>query len=298
MIDSNFTGKVPDPRIHKNELPGSGVFIVDSTDETFFDDVREELRGKDEVFQKDVTPLLPCSVFVKNTSDKDILAYKLNWQLNMNDGTVVNYPRSCFTPGPLTGSPRSDIYDNASETIKRNSKRFFTMIALASAGGGGIGAMRIDPGDVEKFRKAGATGNMAAFFVSKIIEQLDSSDDITISIENALFDDGQFVGRSDDADFIRHKAYIVAKHDLLQTIKSDIEENRSPVSEVLTRVVNITDEDIPLRTLHPGYTWFYNYFRKHHAEEIKRARKAIGDDEKTVRMFLKFLDQEWIIPYK
>ena len=192
---------------------------------------------------------------MKNTSNKDVLAYKLNWELKMSDGRVVNYPRTYFSPDYLMGVPRSDLYDRMMGSIKKNSRRFFTMIPTpleTDGGSSGVLSTTIQPEEIERFQEAGRKGDITPF-IARITEQANQATDITVSIENILFDNGEFVGPSDDEEFIKLKAFVAAKHDLLKTIKADVEDNRHSVGEVLTKVASIADQEVPMPSPHGSF---------------------------------------------
>lgn len=305
MFNWDFSTQGANARTHKNELPEHGLFIVSSTDATYENDVNEWLGDKNQAFQQVAKTLKPFSVFVKNTSDRDVLAYKLNWELKMSDGRLVNYPRTYFAPDYLMGVPRSDLYDSAMKSIKKGGKRFFTMIPTpfetndgsGSAGSGsGAFAVRIQNDEVERFQAAGRTADITPIIV-KLSEQLNQATDITVSIEGVLFDDGSFVGPSVQ-EFTRLKASITAKHDLLIEMRVAVKDDKTPLDEVLNEVVSITDQETQLPTPNSDFAAYYNYFRKLQAEEVKSARKAIGDDAKTISMFLESLNRNWIIPFE
>jgi hypothetical protein len=300
MFNRDFSTEGANPRIHKKELPDHGLLIINSTDATYENDVNEWLQGEDEAFHGLATTLKPFSVLVKNTNNKDILAYKLNWELKMSDGTVVNYPRTRFSPDYLTGTPRSDLYDRWMDSIKKNSKRFFTMIPTpleTQAGTSGTFATRIEPEEVDRFQVAPWSNDMNPF-VSKITEQLHKSTDVTVTIESVLFDDGEFVGPAGDQQFIKLKASVTAKHDLLKEIKTAVKENNVPLSIVFDKVASIAQQEIPIPTPGARFGAYYNFFRRLQAQEIMSSRQAFGDDTKTIGIFLKRLDHKWIIPYE
>jgi len=137
MFDRNFSAEGATPQIHKRELPEHNLFIVSSSDETYENDLKELLRGKNTAFQENAKNLEPLSVFVKNTGDRDVLAYKLNWEVKMADGSVINQPRTYFAPAYLMGFAHSDLYDRSTRIIKKGSKRFFTMIPTPLEGDSG-----------------------------------------------------------------------------------------------------------------------------------------------------------------
>lgn len=303
MFEHEFNAHASNPRIHKNEFPEYGVLIVNSMDATYENDVRESLRDKIDAFQEVAATLRPFSVFVKNTSNKDILAYKLNWELKMSDGRVINYPRTYFSPAYLMGVPRSDLYDSMMESIKKNSKRFFTVIKtpFETDGGGGSGsgviAMKIEKSEVERFQEASRTNDVNPF-ISKVTEQLNQATDITVSVESVLFDDGSFVGPSGDEEFVKLKASITAKHDLLKTISGSVNRERIQLDEVFTLVARIADQDVPVPTPGSAFGVYYNFFRKLQAQEIMSSRRAVGNDTKAISIFLHRLDHKWIIPFE
>lgn len=305
MFNRNFSAEGANPRIHKKDLSEHGLLIVNSTDSTYEIGVDEWLNYKREDFRRVARTLKPFSVFIKNTTNKDIIAYKLNWELKMSDGRVVNYPRTYFATTYLMGVPRSALLDSAMESVKKGSKRFFTMIPTpfetsdgSGSGGSGSGAFatRIQNDEVEKLQAAGRTRDITPI-IAKLSEQLNLATDITVSIESALFDDGAFVGPPGDQEFVKYKASITAKRDLFMEMRAAVKTDKTPLNEVLDRVASVAAQDTPLPTPKAEFGAYYNYFRKLQAEEVTRARQAIGDDAKTVSSFLERLDK-WIIPFE
>jgi hypothetical protein len=300
MFNRNFNAEGANPRIHKNELPEYGLLIVGSADDTYENDVKELLQEKNAAYQEVARTLKPFSVFIKNTSSRDILAYKLNWELKMSDGRIVNYPRTYFAPDYLMGVPRSDLYDSAMQTIKKNNKRFFTMIPTpfeTDGGSRGAAAVKIGKEEVERFQEVGRTGDITPF-IAKIAEKVTQATDVTVSIESVLFDDGAFVGPPGDQEFVKLKASITAKYDLLKAIATSLNKEKTPLTEVFTEVSGIADKDVPMPIYTSGFEDYYNYFRKRQAQEIMSSRQALGDDTKVINIFLQRLDHKWIIPFE
>lgn len=299
MFNRDFSAQGANPQIHKNELSEHGLFILNSTDDAYESDLRELLKDKNTAFQEVARTLRASSIFIKNTNSKDVLSYKLNWEIKMSDGRVVNYPRTYFAPDYLMGVSRSNLYDKAMQTIKKNGSRFFTMIPtpFESDSGSTVGAVtQINEAEVKRFQDAARKGEITPFIV-QLNEKISQATDITVSIESVLFDDGSFVGPPSDPEFVKLKASITAKYDLLKEINTLINTNKIPVDKVLVRVSRIADEDIPMPTPTSYFTTYYNFFRKHQAQEIISASRAVGEEE-AISVFLKRLDRKWIIPYE
>lgn len=299
MFNRNLNAEGANPRIHKKELSEYGLLIVNSADGTYENDVKEVLQEKNAAFQEVARTLKPFSIFVKNTSDRDILAYKLNWELKMSDGKIINYPRTYFATDYLTGVARSPMYDRAMQTIKKNSTRFFTMIPTpfeADGGSSGAAAAKIEKEEGERFQEASRTGDVKPI-IAKITETLNQATDITVSIESVLFDDGEFVGSAGDEEFIKLKASISAKYDLLKEIDTSLKKDKTALDEIFTRVGRIADENVPMPIPRSGYQAYYDFFRKLQAQEITNSRRALGDTG-ALNIFLHRLDGKWILPFE
>jgi len=137
-----------------------------------------------------------------------------------------------------------------------------------------------------------------ALLIAKLNETAIQATDVTVSIECVLFDDGAFVGPRGNEEFLKLKASITAKHDLLKAIDTFVNKDKTGFDEILRRVGSIADEQIPIPAPKSDYEAYYNYFRKLQAEEVISSRQALGDDVKTISLFLDRLKHEWIIPYE
>lgn len=286
-------------RLHKSDLPEHGLVIVNSADPNFEADVRQWLGGTNPDSQKLANKLKQFSVFMRNGSDRDVLAYKLNWEIRMADGTVMNYPRQYFASDYLMGVQRSEQYDQLMKSVKRSGKRFFTIIPTPLETSSGTGQIRLDAGEAEKFQRSGAAPDLDSL-VTKLTTQLSQATDITVSIQGALFEDGAYVGSGREADdeYLKLKAYVSAKYDLLREMKSSLDEGISSGDEVLDNAVGIAHQDVPIPAPNSDYEAYYNYFRNFHAREVESVRKAVGNDEKALKICLRHVDRQWIIPHR
>jgi len=300
MLSRDFSVQGANPRVHKKDLSERGVRVVISSDSGYDSDLNALLRERNSAFRSVANTFRPFSAFVRNTTHKDILAYKLTWEIKMPDGSVVEYPRSYFAPEYLMGVPPSAQYDDAIGSIKKSSARFFTLIPTPSeteGGSRGVMATRVRDEEVEAFRESGRVNGITPF-VNKITEQLSNATDVTVSLESVLFDDGEFVGPAGDEEFVKLKASVAAKHDLLTEIKRVRRANQISTDEIFTRVALIANQNIQIPTPGSGFGPYYNYFRKLQAQEVLSSRQALGDDAKTLRIFLQRLDRKWIIPFE
>ncbi len=98
--------KATNPKIGKRDIPHYGILITASSDYSFNEEVMHWTQGRTDIFNGNAKSLLPFSFFVKNMSNKDILAYKLRWKLRNSDGTVTSYVRSYFQPDSMMGIPK------------------------------------------------------------------------------------------------------------------------------------------------------------------------------------------------
>jgi hypothetical protein len=305
MFSTEFNVQGSNARMHKKDLHQHGVLLLNSSDEDFSREAAAWLNDKQGEFQLVGRTLGPFSVFVKNTTEKDIIAYKLNWEIKASDGRVSNYPRTYFAPAYLTGVSRSKQLDDAMRSVKRGNARFFTMIPTpfeegdnSRSSGSGSGVFIARAGTESQVGAGAAVSANLQSVVDTLSKKLGEATDITVSIESVLFDDGAFVGPAGDIEFIRLKASISAKYDLLSEMKQAFAVEKLSAGKVLDRVAAIAKENATIPTAAPDFTSYYRYFRSLQAQEVLSARSALKDDEKAVSIFLNYLEGDWIIPFE
>ncbi len=305
MFNRNFSTHGANPRLHKKDLSQRGVVAITSEDTSYDAEVADWLKDRRQEFDRVAGTLKPFSVFVKNTREKDIIAYKLNWELKMTDGTVINYPRIYFAPTYLMGVQHSELYDREMQSIRRGSKRLFTMVPTPfetnpqrqDANSSGMGSFRIGKNDnVDELRNIASTGDISPI-ISMLVNRMNQATDITVSVESVLFEDGAFVGPPNDLEFSKLRASITAKYDVLSSMKASVAKGE-PAGKILDEISAIADRQFPTSGLPSTFEEYYAYFRKLQAEEVKRSRTALSADAKTLGMFEHMLDRKWTIPFE
>jgi hypothetical protein len=293
--------KATNPRISKRDIPEYGILIITASDNSFTEDINRWTRGRTNVFNENATALLPFSFFIKNMSNKDIIAYKLRWEVRNSEGAVKSYVRSYFQPDSIMGVPNQDNNprsDNESTKIRKNSAGFFTIIPTPfeneTVPDSGIDERLRQKYEV--FNESIRNGSLSRFVSTTLPEELAQTTEITVYVEGALFEDGQYVGESDEL-FTYVKAYTSAKRDLLRLIINEIRNGVSP-STILDGVSVIANE--PRNYSHNEMSSFrnlYNLFRKQRAEDIIKMRQAFRNDNKTLGIALKPYKNQWVKPF-
>lgn len=110
-------------RIHKKDIPHRGLVVVYSTDSSFDNDVNQWLQGMPNEYQNFARTLKPFSFFVKNTSNKDVIAYRLKWELTDSEGIIRTYSRNYFEPEALVGIKNSnnENIEKKRRLVRKNS---------------------------------------------------------------------------------------------------------------------------------------------------------------------------------
>lgn len=298
MIRYNFSVQATQANIRKRDLPERGLFILNSADISFEDNVIDWLPNKRSEYQSFAKNLKPFSFFIENSTNHDVIAYRLKWELTDADGKVTSYSRNYFEPNSLIGIESTDAADYAHSKrriIRKNSARFFTIISSPfeedDLSGNDISAINLRDQEVSAFLEAIQNGNLVNP-ISKLSEQLNQATDVTMVIDGALFDDGTYAGPNSEDFFLQIKAYITAKRDLLEMMNS-ASINKENISNIFSEVGRTANQPIKPPIPTSVFDDFYNYYKKIHAEEVIGMRQVINNDSKTLRICLNPLHKNW-----
>lgn len=275
-------------RINTNDIAAHGLVIVDPAHPSFNDELSKWLNGKDEKYKKHVESLKPFSVFVKNTNDRDVIGYKVKWEIVGADGEVFSYNNLYFEPESLMGVEKPRNGRGGGKAIRKKSFRLVTSVPLpyeqdGEAGSGMVGGLDAD--------QPQGSGDIAPL-VGRLNKQLEEATSVTVSIDGAMFDDGTFVGPDTGGYFGQLRAYVNSKNDLLRMMLHSMRRNE-PVGNLFSKIEGIAASRVNLSSADAKPADYYNFYRKQHAEEIMNSRQLIGDDLKAVRHALEPLRKRW-----
>ena len=286
--------------IHLNakDLPEYSLIIIAPTDPSFDDEVRRLAAGLDDKQKYLIESLKPFSVFIKNRSRRDVIAYRLRWDILRPDGVVTTHTTTYAEPGALMGrdSRTDEGSRNAGVSIRANSGRYVSLASSIGESqdpeaslGGGVGVS--SEADLDQIQRAGAGRDQAAL-IHTLAAQLARAESLTVSLDGAVFDEGSFVGADSLDYFTQLQAAINAKRDLLQSSLLAVQRDK-PIGQVFDDIESITRE--PDVTIHADSTQddYYRFYKKTFAAEALRIRGAIGNDRKAMWYVVQPVYRAW-----
>jgi hypothetical protein len=271
-------------KIHKKDLPEHGLTIIGPSDPSFDTLLSAQLKGEpNEVIDR----LKPFSFFVENKSKQTVVAYAVQWCFTKQDGSNECSIKSLVNPRALMeGDNLSEEMLEQSGRIRPNSTSFFSLI---SPDGSGLFRVKARPEEVEQL-KQGVEPDRATL-LQRYSDELSRYSDITFSIDGAFFDDGTFVGPDTTGFFDKTKAEIGAKYDLLNEIARGLSRGKSK-DDMFNELADMSNQPTVRLNSKSSAADYYNFHKKHLAEEISRSRSAVGDDKALARA-LSSLKKPW-----
>lgn len=242
---------------HKRDLPDQGIRIVTPFDSSF------DVRASEYFKRTSPETLKPLSVFIENSSSKTIVAYLLTWKFAKQDGQIMSNSVGYSEPGVLMGDP---VYEGPTirhtVPIKPNAVRCFTWDSQI---------LEDDPSSADSQR----TSQQMALR-QLLLAELDKATDVTVTIEGAVFDDGEFVG-SNLVFFQQIKAVVDAKVDLLSEVEKA--NQRGKPDEAFESIKAKSKEpDVPI-SQNFSADEYYRSYRKTFASEITAMADRHGHDK-------------------
>lgn len=282
-------------QISIKDFPIHGLELIGPSDPAFKDKISTLLKDKKNPV---VDTLKPYSVFLKNTGNKAIVGYWLKWEMIKLDGTVVSREAGGINPDALMDGDITDLGHLSLTTgyaIKPNSTRFVSLaFSLGEEEvGGTIGAYAsgtANEAEVEQFQQAAKNRNPSSM-ADKLVTELQSYSNITVSVDGVFFQDGTFVGTDNTIFFAQVQAHIDAKRDLLEEISFATKRKRSS-QEIFSDIEEIANNQYAIIRQNPTTSDYYNYYKKMYAEEILHMRNAM-DSKKAISISLQALHKKW-----
>lgn len=277
-----------DVRLNAKDLREHGLIIVAPTDASFEEESGKLLAGRGDRQKHVIEGLKPFSVFVKNRGRRDVIAYRLRWDLLRQDGTVTTHITTYAEPGALMG--RDSQYmgkasRDAGVSIRANSGRYVSLVASIGESQDPEASLDIGAGtssatDLDQIRGVAADKNEAAL-IDDLAVQLAQAESLTVSLDVAVFDDGRFVGADSLGYLPQLQAALDAKRDLLQSSLFAVRRG-APVGQVFDDIEAITREpDVTIRA-DSTQDDYYRFYKKAFAAEVLRVRGTIGDDRRAM----------------
>lgn len=284
FCSNSRSGQAMNVKLRAKGIPEHGLSIVTSTDPYFNTLIADFLQGKPDALGE---VLKPFSIFVRNTSNRMVVAYMIKWEFTAPDGRVVPSTDAVastwiFMRGAVTNLDTAIANDGT--IIKPNSARFFSLAAVPDAlprqNGVGVESFSFafkDRNNSEKFQRAQQEHDPIAQ-VEILNTELSLYTDITVSIDGAFFEDGSFVGPNTTDFFGQIQAQLDARQDIVREVEHGLEQGKS-VGEILRPYEELVKE--PIR--HPGQDAtlmdHYNSFKQMFAGEPLAVKMSLRDDE-------------------
>ena len=258
-------------KVHKKDLPEHSLTIIGPSDPYFDALLSAHLKGEpNEVIDR----LKPFSFFVENKSKQTVVAYMVQWCFTTPDGITQCYRQSLSNPRALMdGDNLSEDMMKQSGRIKPGATRFFSLVAPDGSGGFSVPAR---PEELEQLKR-GALPDRDTLF-QRYSAELSKYSDLTVSIDGAFFDDGTFVGPDTAGFFDETKAQISAKYDLLNEIARGLSKGKSK-DEIFKDLVDTANQPEVRLNSKSAAADYYNYYKRHSADEILRSRNFVGDEK-------------------
>lgn len=244
---------------HKHDLAEHNITLITPLDSEF-----DSVAARHFKKRKPET-LKPFSVFIRNSGSRTLVAYLLTWKFVKNEGAVITKSMGYSEPAILMGEqmPVNSAIKHTT-AIEPNSVRCFTWDS------------QIGPEIEGEEPRNSASNDNSGELQALLEEQLSDATSITVSIEGAVFEDGEFVGSN--LIFLQQiQAVVNAKVDLLRELSEASGLNRVDEALESIRIKSEQPEVPPTEGFSPDQ--YYRHFQKAYAQEITGLSRAYGKDK-------------------
>jgi hypothetical protein len=256
-------------RFNVKDIPEHGLDLVTSADPAFPQLLSRYLNDNG---KKHLSETVPFSAFLVNRGKKHVVAYVIKWEMRGINGQTTTQFSSYSQPGILLGY-RVNIPTAPGQrhVISPGSLRLFSPNApIDPEGKSALGSVSaISP--KEDLDYSIRPIDRARSAVPRVT-------DITVSLDGAFFDDGQFVGPNTSHYFERIKAETDAKRDLLAQM---VEADKKPggLDQAFDALQTPVDEEPPLTYVEATPEAQYQYYAKAYSREIIEMKNAYGKEK-------------------
>ena len=262
------------------DLSEIGISIISPNDPSFArllsSSLQEEAREAAEAVRS-------VSFFLKNDTDHSIIAYTIKWKMITAEGKVRTHTKNYLASEVLIGRPLSGLPG----VIEPHSVRF---ISLARGVEASVEASKAPRANGEQ---ANPNSQLAlGEYVDRQRARVAAFNNITISLDGILLDNGTFAGPDTTQTFDKIKATLDARRDLL----SEFERNTQPGKSIevgFSRLQEIANGPNVKLDSKATPTDFYNFHQKAYAAELLLMRQALGDSQSASRA-LGLLHRPWV----
>ena len=274
-------------QMHIKDLSNHGLKIIDASDPSFDGMLRAELKGKS---NDAVEAMKPFSVFLKNTGNRAVVAYLVQWAYTRADGTNQYYKKAVINPEALVHSKMGfEEARGREDVIEPNSSRLLTLL---SPSGSGMLRVTLTPSEAEEV-KNGTIKFDRATLLQRFSNEAEKYTAITVSIDGAFFADGTFVGPDTSNFFNQTKAAIDGKRSLLETIGNDLSNKNRARAEIYKDLEEIATQTVEKLDSESSPADYHKYFKAMSANEILRM-KGIYGEEKALTLAVRPLNRPWL----
>lgn len=278
---------------HKvKDLPDEGLTLIDPVHQDFDKELSKILKSKKVESPAAADGIRPFSVLLKNNSKRDGIAYNLKWEITNGDGSVSTQYDQYLEPSVLMGEIKRS--NDGSEpaggvAIRANQVRLLTW---ADIGDGLIAEDTASAGVMDQPRQ-GSAGGEDGELLESLHASLGHATGLTVTLDCAVFEDGTAVGPDAAGFFMKFKAQVDAKRDLLLMIQHSYAAGQSPEA-ILNAVKSFADSTVGARLSDDSPTSHYNFYRRLFAQEILSIRaNAVRDDRQAVLLAIQPLRKQW-----
>ncbi|MDQ3819347.1 MAG: hypothetical protein M3362_16950 [Acidobacteriota bacterium] len=254
----------------------------------------------------------PYSVFLKNSSERPLVAYQLIWEVTDSLGVTRAGPSSYSNPGAFMGHADHPATLSTGCAIAPGKSRFFSLVSEVNdlPGDGrdeGYGYSYGSHRAIEK-RKGEEPWEYPEEIESLDVDpltkqyfaQLAGYRGITVKLDGAFLADGTFFGADEARFFDQIKALVAAKRDILNEVKAGLERGLSS-AEILAPLEALADG--PRIQIEPRINPadYYSFYRQNSATELLRMRAIAGDEQRcqaALRMYTQDLQKPWVALHK
>lgn len=219
------------------------------------------------------------SVFLKNTSSRTIVGYRVKWDCVDDGGHVSSWDVSNVVGWIFLHGEESDrrmALDRNDEVIKPNSTWLFSPNAPA---------IPLE-GDGDEASLQGTNSD------SGVAQAVKTCKSVTAIADGIFFDDGTFIGPDTTDFFTEVKSQVDTRYEILRGVQRDLEAGKK-ASEIFKGLEKIRDqEDVTLGD-HPTPEEFHTYFKIVFARDVL-GNKAIWGADKAIEEVQVQLSRPWV----
>lgn len=246
------------------DIPEHGLVIVGPADLAYDDMVASLSQSNPDADV--IEALRPYSVFVKNTSNRAVVACTLKWELTDANGATKTETTGFIATWRLMNQGASGA---GGSIIKPRSEWFFAP--------SNTDVFQNKKSDVP-FSPDATYQQIQASFVKELIDRFEQYQRITVSLDGAFFDDGTFVGPDTTQFFTQVEALRNARRDLYSELEQGFKRGDS-LNEVFKQAESLASAPDVRLSVASTAADLYNHTKKNVAAEILRMRNKVGDQK-------------------